>query len=335
MAQAQEITADALKKCLDNDYSLWTTATGTYSAYASYFLYNPNDLRAQDKETIYGGSQVAVWSECGLPIVTGMTSAGTCPTQDLVDAYDMANGEVAITGYSDADHLKPIINAASGYSDANPYAGRDPRFYATVFYNGSLRGNDHVNTLSGGNCAINPTSIKYTHTGYYMRKYASNSSNRNSNSDGYMRLIRLPELYFNFAEIAYQVGGPDANVTTSGLNMSARGAVNAVRARSSMPALPTGLTAAQFASRYQNERRVEYALEADRYFCLRRWKMLSKAAFVTGMSASGTASSPIYSRFRFDSRPTAADKYLLYPLDLTEANKTLDLTGTSWQNPGW
>ena len=333
--QALEIAADALAKVLANDYSLWTTASAGYNAYASYFLYNPEDMRAQDKETIYGGTRTAVWSSCGVPIVSGSVTAGTCPTQELVDAYEMANGKPAITGYEDDQHLKPIINTESGYDDAKPYEGRDPRFYATVFYNGSVRGADEISTVSGANCGLNSTSIRYTHTGYYMRKYAHDASNRNSNSDGYMRVVRLAELYYNFAEVAYQAAGPDEIISVSGLNMSARGAVNAVRVRVGMPEIPSGLTVADFEKRYRNDRRVEFALEADRYFSLRRWKALGESSVVTGMKVSGTGADLTYERFAFDKRPTSADKYLLYPIDLTEVSKVLGLTGNDWQNPGW
>jgi len=328
--QALEVVATSLKQLLDHDYSLWTQSSSDYNAYASYFLYNPNDLRSSDKETIFGGARVAVWSSCGLPIVSGQTSAGSCPTQDLVDAYEMANGEVAITGYSDANHLQPIINSASGYNESKPYVGRDPRFYATVFYHGSKRGNDEINVAAGGNCATNPTSTRYTHTGYYMRKYAANNSNRNSNADGYMRVMRLPEMYYNFAEIAYQVNGPDATVSAAG--MSARDAVNAVRNRAGMPDLPTGLSASEFEARYRNDRRVEYALEADHFFCLRRWKTLDQTKFVTGATVNSDGT---ITRFRFPDRPTTESKYLLYPIDQLEENKTATLTGTGWQNPGW
>lgn len=328
--QALEVCATSLRQLLNHDYRLWTTSTDEYNAYASYFLYNPDDLRAQDKETIFGGIRVAVWSGCGLPIVSGQSSAGSCPSQDLVDAYEMANGEVAITGYSDADHLKPIINTASGYDESKPYVGRDPRFYATIFYNGSTRGSDVVSVYPGGNCALNSTSVRYTHTGYYMRKYAANNSNRNVNADGYMRVMRLPEIYYNFAELAYQVNGPDVSVSAAG--MSARDAVNAVRNRAGMPDLPSGLSASAFEKRYRNDRRVEYALEADRFFCLRRWKTLDETKFVTGVHVSIDGA---ITRFRFDDRPTSEDKYLLYPIDLWEENKTAKLTGSGWQNPGW
>ena len=332
-SEAVAIAGDALSALLANDYALWTEASESYSAYASYFLYNPNDMRSKDKETIYGGERANVWQSNGIPFVTGMSSAGACPTQDLVDAYEMANGEVAITGYEDADHLRPIVNPASGYKESAPYAGRDPRFYATVFYEGSKRGTKSVYTYVGNLSGLLETSARNTHTGYYMRKYASDKSSLQANSDGYVRTYRLAEVYLNFAEVAYQALGPDTVEPVSGL--SARDAVNAVRARAGMPELPSGLSAEDFQKRYRNERRVEFALEADRYFSLRRWKVLSDHPFVTGMRITREGSSSAMQRFRFPDRPTAAEKYLLYPIDPTEQAKMQEHTGASWQNPGW
>ena len=64
--------------------------------------------------------------------------------------------------------------------------------------------------------------------------------------------------------------------------MTAREAVNKVRERVGMPALPEGLTKDQFEIRYRNERRVELAFEGHRYFDVRRWKILSETdGFVT------------------------------------------------------
>lgn len=324
--EALSVAADALSKLLANDYALWTTTGAGVNAYATYHLTNPNDNRAADKETIYGAGQVAVWSQCGVPTTAGITSAGACPTQELVDAYEMANGKPAITGYSDKQHLQPIINGESGYNEKKPYDNRDPRFYATVWYNGSKRGSTTINTKVGAPCGIKATDIKYTHTGYYMRKYAADLSNRNSNADGYLRRMTLAEVYYNFAEVAYQVAGPDVKV--AGINLSARDAVNRVRARVGMPEIPSGLSAADFEKRYRNDRRVELVYTPDRYFSVRRWKTLGETSVVTGMTAEGE-------RFAFDERPTCDAKYLLYPLNLTEANKVQTLTGTSWQNAGW
>ncbi len=95
--------------------------------YALYFITSSNDQRAVDKETIYqSGGQMAVWQNAGMSTNLSMSTAGPCSTQDLVDSYEMANGEAPITGYSDATRLVPIVNSASGYDPMNPYVGCDP-----------------------------------------------------------------------------------------------------------------------------------------------------------------------------------------------------------------
>lgn len=330
---ALAVASDALAKLIANDYSLWTTTSGSYSAYATYFLYNPNDLRATDKETILGGARVAVWSSSGVPITEGQSSAGNCPTQELVDSYEMDNGTIPISGYSDTEHLQPIINTASGYDPDKPYVGRDPRFYDCILFNGATLGSSVINTTSSGDCKIDNTNVRFTQTGYYMRKYRENDSNKNSNNDGYVRLIRMAEAYLNFAEVAYQVAGPYTVVP--GVNLSAASAINIVRNRAGMPDLPASLSNSDFEARYRNERRIEFAFEHDRYFSLRRWKTLPQTDRVTGMDISETGGILTYSRFAFSKRPTCEEKYLLYPLDLTESNKIIEQTGTSWQNPGW
>ena len=142
-ADATAINKEALSQCLTHDYKLFETApvaNAAQNAYTLYFLTNSNDLRAVDKETIYQrGGTLSVWQNAGLPITGGMNNSGQCPTQELVDSYEMANGEAPIIGYSDNDHLNPIINPTSGYDPTNPYAGRDPRFYGSIYYNGADR----------------------------------------------------------------------------------------------------------------------------------------------------------------------------------------------------
>lgn len=144
-ADATKVNAEALFQCLTHDYSLYNITpdpTVAQNAYARYFITNFSDdyQRSQDKETIYqGGMRMSGWYYNGLPTTPSMASAGSCPTQELVDSYEMANGQPAITGYSDVAHLHPIINDASGYDPANPYEGRDPRFYASIYYNGATR----------------------------------------------------------------------------------------------------------------------------------------------------------------------------------------------------
>jgi hypothetical protein len=142
-ADATRINGEALAACLTNGYELFNdtpTPETAQNAYALYFITRADEQQAYDKETIYGGPYVNVWQTAGMPSTQGQVTAGACPSQELVDSYEMlATGEPAITGYSDERHLQPIVNAASGYDPANPYEGRDPRFYASVYYNGAPR----------------------------------------------------------------------------------------------------------------------------------------------------------------------------------------------------
>jgi hypothetical protein len=98
------------------------------------------------------------------PISNGLTS----PTQELVDAFGMKNG-LAITDFG------------SGYLPNDPYkAGiRDPRFYLTVFTNGTLWLKRPVQTYEGGLDKPGGAVVQ-TKTGYYMRKFMGDMSNQTS-----------------------------------------------------------------------------------------------------------------------------------------------------------
>jgi len=169
-SDAAGITGNALSNLLTNGYELWAkvpTADIAQNTYDFYFITQHDEQRGNDKETIYGGPKVNIWGNHGMPSTPGQSSAGASPTQELVDAYEMqATGLPPITGYSDPQHLQPIVNTASGYDPENPYEGRDPRFYATVYFNGAKRElgasdlparDDHFPlemTLSGNNVSV-------------------------------------------------------------------------------------------------------------------------------------------------------------------------------------
>ena len=117
--------------------------------------------------------------------------------------------------------------------------------------------------------------------------------------------------------------------------MSAREAVDAVRARAGMPGFPSGLSKDDFEKKYRNERRVELAFEEHRYFDVRRWGILSDTdKQVTGMRIEKKDDGFVYTRIGFD-RSCWAPKYMLYPLEQTEVNKMAKYTGQNWQNPDW
>jgi len=348
-AEAAEICAMSLEGCLANGYKLVTAlpegdfAKNSYNAYDHYFLSTIDTRGANDTESIlYTSNRHSPWQYCGLPTTDGQSRAGSCPSQELVDSYETIDGEMPILGYSDADHLVPIINpAATGYDPANPYANRDPRLMASIYYNGArlLPLNDEpdkvVDTSEGGNCMVSPSSVRYTRTGYYIRKFSAPTSSRKGDNDGWMRAMRLAELYLNYAEAANEAVGPNQKVRNA--SMTAREAVNVVRARVGMPPLPEGLTKDEFRVRVRNERRVELAYEGHRFYDVRRWKILDQTdRVVTGMKAIKQPDNSVkYERFVVSRRNAYSDKWLRLPIPGDEVARLLTQTGINFQNPGW
>jgi len=191
---------------------------------------------------------------------------GNLPLQNLVDAYEMNNGKV-------------ITDPTSGYSEQNPYVNRDPRFYATVLYNGAqYRGRALETFIPGGRDSKDgPSNWNTSKTGYYLRKFVDESMPINNpwNIAGLQPWIyfRYAEVLLNYAEAANE--GYGADVIPTGSTLSARDAVNLVRARAgvNMPGLPVGLTQIQMREAIRRERRVELAFEEHRFYDVRRWKI--------------------------------------------------------------
>jgi len=306
--------------------------------YGNYFL-NALNVAAAETETIYEVpntnhiNHFALTLICNIPSKPGWR-AGVCPTQELVDAYDMqATGEPAILGYQDEEHLQPIINTASGYDESDPYVGRDPRFYATVWYNGAqydnVNGAIHtIQTFIGGTDQLikNPPNANNTHTGYYLRKFIDPRLPPVANADAAWKKYRLAEIYLNLAEAENEANGP----TTDAYN-----AVNTVRNRAQMPDLPPDLTQEQFRERVRNERRIELVIEEHRMWDVRRWKILDKTdKLVTGMEITRNPDNTFsYQRFVTERRNAWQEKYLILPIPLTDASIIPDFSAN--QNPGW
>ena len=192
------------------------------------------------------------------------------PTQNLVDAFPMANG-------------LPITDPNSGYDPKNPYANRDSRLALYIIYNGSKAGPQDVTitTAADGtdNNAINRTETS-TRTGYYMKKLLNQQVNANPNSETpayhYKPFIRYTEIFLGYAEAANDAWGP----TGSGANgYSAYDVIKAIRQRAGIGinSTDTYLESVKgdkdkMRELIHNERRLELCFEGFRFWDLRRWK---------------------------------------------------------------
>lgn len=239
-------------------------------------------------------------------------NGGVCPSQYLVDAFEMKDG-------------LPYTQS-SLYSAASPYANRDPRFALTILYNGADFKTRKIETFTGGNDG--PQKQNGTRTGYYMRKHMDLTLNLGASTPGTAQHnwihFRLAELLLNYAEALNEAqGGPSTDVYT---------AVNRVRSRVTMPDLPAGLTQIQMRERIRNERRIELSFEGHRFWDARRWDIATTVFNrpLKGMKVEKDGATVTYTPYDLNQLVFTSNMNR-YPFLLNElqANPNLE------QNPGW
>ncbi|MGM0621414.1 MAG: RagB/SusD family nutrient uptake outer membrane protein, partial [Bacteroidota bacterium] len=126
------------------------------------------------------------------------------PTQEMVEAYEKADGT--------AVDWSPW-HVEGGTSTRPPYEDLEPRFHATVIYNGSTwQGRTMENSVDGTNGRYmgyrDDTYTKgRTTTGYYLRKYRDEEHTDlvTYNSTHPWVELRLAEVYLNRAEAHYHI----------------------------------------------------------------------------------------------------------------------------------
>jgi hypothetical protein len=248
------------------------------------------------------------------------------PTQNLVDAFPMANGY-------------PISAAASGYDAKNPYANRDPRLKAYIVVNGDAIGaNDTpINTASDNTelDGINRESGKSTVTGYYLRKLLRSDVNLNPAADKrhFGARVRYTEIFLDYAEAANEAAGPK---TAVGASFSAYDVIKALRKRAGVGGAndPYLEECAQSQDKMRelirNERRLELCFENHRFWDLRRWKVsLNETA--KGVEISTGADGKLIYKV-VDVEPRSFKDYQYYgPIPYSEIRKWSNLQ----QNDGW
>lgn len=321
--------ADAAKEVIDLDqYELYTFGDGNdpYKNYENLFLEKWNeeiifgtaDNGASDLERHSAPRSVNGWSGIG-------------PTQKQVDAYFMANGK-AIDEKGSSYVEEGFSSNDTKYTEAgtwNMYVNREPRFYASITYNGKRWPFDghKVELFAEGESGIKG-SHDHSKTGYLLYKFSNPDSDilRGEYPNKVWILFRLGEIYLNYAEALneYDPGNPDIAKY-----------VNLIRSRVGLPDLPSGLSQEEMRKRIRHERRVELAFEGHRYFDTRRWKIaeVTDGGPFEGMNV-GVGSSfddvEFYERTIFETRVFEPKMYL-WPLPQSEMDRNDKLV----QTPGW
>lgn len=249
----------------------------------------------------------------------GKTS--TCPTENLVSAYEMqADG-------TPFDWENETMRR-------NPYAGRDPRLAMTVAYNGMEWPKNALQIWEGG--ANGQPLNNATATGYYLKKYVNNDISFESGATVTRRhhnwiLFRYGEILLNYAEAMANAFTPSYKDGDK-FPLSALDAVNELRARSdvNMPAYPDDISKEDFVRRLKNERRVELAFEGHRFWDVRRWKELDRTTDIYKVQIKKIGADMIYDKQLYDQRVFRNCMYF-YPISNAERFKNTNLI----QNEGW
>lgn len=295
-------------------------------------------------------------------------ASGFCPTQNCVDMFETIYGDPLYTGEERAAAI-----AAGHYNPQKPYEGLDPRFYLDIIYDGATTkySNEPIKfyydpaTHSYPTTSFKtPDNSAYKHvfgcdwemnaktsspgvcvTGYLEYKLwrgdlgvSSSTSYKHSEP-----IIRMAELYLNFAEAANEAYGPDFR--PEGSDYTAVEAINIVRERAHMPEVKAEFTVSReaFRERIRNERNVELLFEGNHYyFDIRRWMIAKErlSAPIYGMYSEKVAVSSEYPLgVRYERRLLPEnrqkkwkDSMYWWPLPSSEANKMTNFVNNEFWN---
>jgi hypothetical protein len=269
------------------------------------------------------------------PRILGGDGNMISPAHSYIKNFGMANG-------------LPIDADGSGYDPADPWTGRDPRFYESIVYDGvqMIQGGTadddfkrYANLYNGGNYR---DDLGGSRTGYMLKKFYPNEGNNVDAVPNKLMLpgyMRLADVYYMYAEaVLYGYGTPQSSYPgNAGYALTAEDAVNTVRARANVPGVDARYLGSQeaFMDELIKERAVELMGEANIRFCdLRRWmihkemKYREKTALDFDRGADGK---PINMVERIVVTRVVEDKHYWLPLPQDQVT----IYPEFGQNPGW
>jgi hypothetical protein len=166
------------------------------------------------------------------------------PYKDLVDDYEMTDGKKPTES--------PLFNAAT------PYANRDPRLDLTIKLPGEVWRNS-LGTVWSGSYVSQTTFVMEKYVDLSRAPFTTGTAL--ATDQDYVHL-RYADILLMYAEAKNEVSGP---------------AIDAVRGRAgiNMPKLDRSRYSTKDLLReaIRHERRIEFALEGQRYFDLKRWNI--------------------------------------------------------------
>ena len=266
------------------------------------------------------------YTKNGLPIEEDLTF-------DYENRYDLTT-----IFFNNADYAQPFEKTSKLNLD------RSPRFYASIAFDrgygrtwGELW---ELQMRSGEDHGRQANTNDYLTSGYALLKLA----HQDSEGDAYNKVINYPwpiiklsELYLNFAEASNEAYGPSQEIYD---------ALNVIRARSGIPnvedawsdtskaATPNKHTNKEgLRSIIKRERALELAFEGHRYNDIRRWKEADEKfnTNILGWSVNNVKDDDYYTIETVSERIFVTPRDYLHPISFQERSINPNIT----QNPYW
>ncbi len=254
--------------------------------------------------------------------------SGSYPTQNLVDAFQTANGYDITLGSDGWQTSDPDFDITK------PYEGRDPRFARAILADGMSFKGSTIETFVGGKDYSATRNDLGTPTGYYLRRYIQESTSfipENTVTNKHQWIVyRYAEALLTYAEAMNEyLGNP---TTTEGeFSISALEALNMVRANAGMPDV-TVTSQSDFREAVRREWRVEFAFEDHRFWDVRRWDIgQATQGQIDGVEITRNGGKNEYKRMTVETRTRSA-RQNLFPIPQSElfCNPNLNPQNTGW-----
>jgi hypothetical protein len=320
---ASDLTADGTAKSSLVGYedpdrtALWTAARDAAKAVIDLGTTELADFGAPDQEAVAKNyfSMFKAYDLSNNEVIWGrmfVTDAGarhtqniTCgpngimnygrngPLQNMVDSYEMKDGSKFFEHFT-LNENDEYVNISANFTNENIYENREPRFYASVLYDGAVwqpRYSDLapidpigvydvrtrvviengvvVSERFGLDTRNGPVQAWNGNYGHYVLKKTMDDERKIQAGDYNKNIwifLRYAEVLLNYAEASLALG--DLGTATEYINM--------IRNRAGMPDFTGDITEA-----YRHERKIELFVEDVRWYDIRRWKILEEALGIT------------------------------------------------------
>lgn len=250
--------------------------------------------------------------------ITGQGWASFCPTRQLVDSYEMIDGNTI--------YDSPL------YDKNNPWENRDLRLKKTFFLPGidCLRPDGSYSPYMPHPAFNNPERINNEGggiTGYMYLKYNDPELEKPDASWTNFSLYRYAEVLLIQAEALNEYDPGNSKIAEN---------VNLIRSRAGLPDVTKHLgNQEKMREIIREERRHEFVAEHKRYFDILRWKIAEDVLNEPGYGINKDENSAIgdYTQEKFLGQERTFDpqKHYLWPIPQSARDKNPNLS----QNPNW